>query len=259
MKEVFLTVVVPAYNEERRLPLSLEKVFSFLEKQNYPCEVIVVDDGSDDNTVRVVEDLIESRRSEDAQFDCLLRLVKNEHRGKGYAVRSGMLQGRGKYILFSDADFSTPIEDVAKLLFWLDHGFDVAIGSREGENARRYDEPFYRHVMGRVFNLLVRLVTSSRLQDTQCGFKAFTRESAHDLFRRVQLYGEKSGKVKGAMVTGFDVEVLFLAAKKGYRIKEVPVLWYHYSGSKVNPFRDSARMIRDIVKVRINDWRGQYK
>jgi len=271
MSEIFLTVVIPAYNEARRLPDSLTKVLQFLEAQNYASEIIVVDDGSTDATSQAVEKLLTERmgkataanqldQAELSQVqECQFKLIQNEHRGKGYAVRSGMLQGRGKYILFSDADLSTPIEEAEKLLFWLDQGFDVAVGSREGQGARRYDEPFYRHLMGRVFNLLVRTVTRSQLQDTQCGFKAFTRTASHDLFRRVQLYGEQSGIVKGAMVTGFDVEVLFLAQKKGYRIKEVPVRWYHVGESKVNPVRDSLRMIRDIVKVRLNDLGGHYK
>lgn len=265
MSEIFLTVVLPAYNEERRLPVSIEKLFKFLQTQTYSSEIIVVDDGSDDATATTVEELIRTHETppeEQAQNEtqkCKLKLIRNEHKGKGFAVRSGVLQGRGKYILFSDADLSTPIEEVEKLLFWLDQGFDVAVGSREGQNARRFDEPFYRHLMGRVFNLLVKVVTRSQLQDTQCGFKAFRRASAHDLFQRVQLYGEKSGRVKGAMVTGFDVEVLFLAQKKGYKIKEVPVRWYHVGGSKVSPIKDSLRMVFDVLKVRLNDLRGLYR
>ena len=127
------------------------------------------------------------------------------------------------------------------------------------EDARRFNEPYYRHLMGRVFNLLVKTVTFSRFQDTQCGFKAFTREAAQVLFTKVQLYGENSPKVQGAMVTGFDVEVLFLARKLNYRVREVPVRWFHVSGSKVNPVKDSLRMIGDISKVRLNDMRGLYK
>lgn len=265
VKEIFLSVIIPAYNEAQRLPLSLERVLEFLRKQPYPSEIIIVDDGSDDDTAVVVERLIAAnkpasdKQSGPAVSECSLRLVRNEHRGKAFAVRTGMLQGRGKYILFSDADFSTPIEETEKLLFWLDQGFDIAIGSREGQGARRYDEPFYRHLMGRVFNLLVRVVTRSELQDTQNGFKAFSRRASHDLFRQVQLYGANTRQIKGAMVTGFDVEVLFLARKKGYRIKEVPVRWYHVSGSKVNPVRDSVRMVKDILNVRLNDVRGLYK
>lgn len=254
----FLTVVLPAYNEEQRLPVTLAKVLEWAAAQTFTSEVVVVDDGSEDNTVQLVQHLI-AQRPENEQAANPLKLIANEHRGKGYTVRSGMLAGQGQYILFSDADLSTPIEDFERLLPLFDEGYDVVIGSREGQDARRYDEPFYRHLMGRVFNLLVRLVTFSSFQDTQCGFKAFTREAAHDLFGRVQLYGEGSKEVKGAMVTGFDVEVLFLARKRGYRVREVPVRWYHVGGSKVNPVKDSLRMVGDILTVRLNDLRGMYK
>lgn len=255
--DIFLSVVIPAYNEESRLPASLEKVWSFLESQPYTSEIIVVDDGSADGTIETVERMVGERESDPTK--CRFRLIKNEHRGKGYTVRTGMLAGLGEYVLFSDADLSTPIEETVKLLETFEQGVEVAVGSREGHGARRFDEPAYRHIMGRVFNFLVRTITSSRLKDTQCGFKAFTREAARDLFSHVQLYGEKSAQVKGAMVTGFDVEVLFLASKKGYNIKEVPVQWYRVEGSKVSPIKDSVRMFGDILKVRLNDLRGLYK
>lgn len=257
--EIFLSVVIPAYNEEQRLPASLAAVLPWLDRQPYRSEVLIVDDGSEDATVEVVQKTIAQRQDQAEESGCRLQLVANEHRGKAYAVRSGMLQGQGRYVLFSDADFSTPIEDAEKLLAWLEQGYDVAIGSREGQEAHRYDEPFYRHLMGRVFNLLVRTMTFSRFQDTQCGFKAFSRAAAQDLFKGVQLYGENSKKVKGAMVTGFDVEVLFLARKKGYKVREVPVQWYHVGGSKVSPIKDSLRMVGDVLKVRLNDLRGLYK
>jgi dolichyl-phosphate beta-glucosyltransferase len=258
----FLTVIIPAYNEESRLPQSLQKILDWLHKQPFKAEVLVVDDGSEDATRSVVEEIIsrqaQSPRLED-ENQVQVRLIANAHRGKAFAVRTGMLEGQGKYLLFTDADLSTPIEDFDRLLVWLEQGYDVAIGSREGQGARRFNEPYYRHLMGRVFNLLVRSITFSRFQDTQCGFKAFTREVARDLFHKVRLYGENSPKVKGAMVTGFDVEVLFLARKLNYRVREVPVQWFHVSGSKVNPVKDSLRMIGDISKVRINDLRGLYK
>ncbi len=259
--ELFLSVVIPAYNEESRLPESLQKILAWLDGRPYLSEVLIVDDGSEDGTAGVVERTIRARQAETEAgvVNCQLRLVANQHRGKGFAVRSGMLQGQGRYILFSDADLSTPIDDVEKLLPWLEQGYAVAIGSREGHEAHRYDEPFYRHLMGRVFNLLVRLTTFTGFQDTQCGFKAFTRAAAHDLFQAVQLYGENSQQVRGAMVTGFDVEVLFLARKKGYRVREVPVQWYHVGGSKVSPVKDSLRMVGDVLKVRLNDLRGRYR
>jgi hypothetical protein len=148
---------------------------------------------------------------------------------------------------------------VEKLIHWLDQGYDVAAGSREGNTAKRFDEPFYRHVMGRVFNKLVQFSTGAKLDDTQCGFKAFRYAACQDLFQRLKLYDDGSKLVKGPMVTGFDVEVLFLARKFGYKTREVPVDWYYVGGSKVNPIRDSIRMVKDIMKVKLNDLRGLYK
>jgi dolichyl-phosphate beta-glucosyltransferase len=147
---------------------------------------------------------------------------------------------------------------VERLLAFLEDGYDIAIGSREGLGAQRINEPGYRHLMGRVFNLLVRLVAVGGFQDTQCGFKCFRREAAQDLFQRVQLYGAEAGLAKGGMVTGFDVEVLFLALKRGYKVKEVPVQWHYGANTKVNPLLDSARMFMDVLRVRLNDWRGKY-
>jgi hypothetical protein len=170
-----------------------------------------------------------------------------------------MLNARGRFILYSDADFSAPIEEIEKLLPHLRGRYSIAIGSREGSGAKRYDEPFYRHLMGRVFNTFVRLVALPQFHDTQCGFKAFRRDAAYTLFRNLHLYGDNAADVKGAMVTGFDVEVLYLGLKWGYKIKEVPVRWYYSKGANVNPLKDSYRMLRDIFKVRLNDVRGVYR
>ena len=249
-QEPYLSVVIPAYNEAARLPSTLEKVMDYLGRQPYTCEVLVVDDGSEDRTASIVEAA--------ATRYPHLTLIRNPHRGKGYAVRTGMLAARGRFILYSDADLSAPIEEVEKLLPYLQGKYDVAIGSREGVGARRYDEPFYRHLMGRVFNTIVRLIALPRFNDTQCGFKAFRKEAAHTLFKGLHLYGDNAAEVKGAMVTGFDVEVLYLALKWGYRVKEVPINWYYSKGKNVNPLKDSYRMLRDILRVRLNDLRGVY-
>lgn len=224
---------------------------AFVSRLPYPAEVIVVDDGSEDRTAEVAERFAKTLAP-------MVRLIRNDHRGKGYTVRTGMLAAQGEYILFSDADLATPIEQWDKLRPYFDKGYDVVIGSREGFGARRVGEPWYRHIMGRVFNYLVRLVALGGFQDTQCGFKAFRREVAHDLFRRVQLYGEGAQQVKGAALTGFDVEVLFLARKYGYKVKDVPVEWHYGTHTKVNPVRDSIRNFKDVWAVRINDWRGRY-
>jgi len=245
-----LSIVIPAYNEERRLPATLARVLEYAAAQPYAVEVIVVDDGSHDETVRVAEEAMQGYAA--------ARVIRNDHRGKGYAVRTGMLAAEGDYVLFSDADLATPITEWEKFHVALGNGYDIAIGSREGLGAKRVGEPWYRHIMGRVFNFLVRMVAIGGYQDTQCGFKAFCRDVAHDLFRRVRLYGEQAGPVRGSALTGFDVEVLFLAMKHGYRTKEIPVVWHYGAHTKVNPVRDSVRMFRDVWNVRLNDLRGRY-
>ena len=245
-----VSVVIPAYNEERRLPQTLERVDAYFETQTYASEILVVDDGSNDQTVRVVELF--------AQEHPRVRLIKNDHRGKGFTVRTGMLSARGHIVLFSDADLSTPIEDIEKLLPWFERGYDIVIGSREGMGARREHEPFYRHIMGRVFNFIVQVLTVRGIQDTQCGFKAFRQDVAQDIFSRMRLYGDNAKKIRGGMVTAFDVEVLFIGSKSGYRIKEVPVQWRYGTETKVNPLRDSYRNFRDVLMVRWNDLRGLY-
>lgn len=246
----FLSIVIPAYNEERRLPQTLERVLDYLKHQSYASEVIVVDDGSTDSTSRVVETLR-------AEHPCV-QLIRNDHRGKGYAVRTGMLAARGHIALFSDADLSTPIEELNELMPWFERGYDIVIGSREGQGAKRIREPFYRHLMGRVFNAVVRLLTVHGINDTQCGFKAFRDEVAAHVFTRMQLYGENAKRVTDSMVTGFDVEVLFIGQKAGYRIKEVPVEWRYGTETKVNPLKDSWRNFRDVLMVRWNDLQGKY-
>lgn len=243
-------MVIPAFNEERRLPQTLARVTAYFASQKYPSEIIVVDDGSSDETARVVEEF--------AAEHPRVRLIRNDHRGKGYTVRTGMLAAKGHIVLFSDTDLSTPIEDIEKLLPWFERGYDIVIGSREGAGAKRVQEPFYRHLMGRAFNGIVQLLTVRGIEDTQCGFKAFRDEVAQDVFGRMRLYGENAKAVRGGMVTAFDVEVLFLGAKAGYRIKEVPVQWRYGTETKVNPVKDSWRNFRDVVLVRWNDMRGRY-
>lgn len=245
-----VSIVIPAYNEERRLPQTLERVHEYFSRQSYPVEIIVVDDGSTDGTARVVETFMQTHSN--------TRLIKNDHRGKGYTVRTGMLAARGHIVLFSDADLSTPIEDIEKLLPWFERGYDIVIGSREGVGARRIHEPFYRHLMGRVFNFIVQRLAVRGIEDTQCGFKAFRDDVARDLFSRVLLYGDNAKPITNGMVTAFDVEVLFLGVKRGYRIKEVPVEWRYGAETKVNPLKDSWRNFRDVVRVRWNEWQGRY-
>lgn len=247
----YLSIVIPTWNEEKRLPQTLQKITSYLQTKDYDAEIIVVDDGSTDNTVQVAQEF--------AQKFPAVRVICNDHRGKAYTVRTGMLAAQGQYILFTDADGATPIQEVDKLLPFLERGYDVAIASREGAEARRFQEPWYRHFMGRVFNWLVRIIALPGIRDTQCGFKAFRHAAARDLFENMQLYGPQAGPVKGAMLTGFDVEILFMARKWGYQIAEVPVHWYYGTESKVHPLKDSWRNLRDVLRVRWNDIQGRYK
>jgi glycosyltransferase involved in cell wall biosynthesis len=210
-----------------------------LGKQEYTSEVIVVDDGSEDGTAQVVEEMM-------AELP-ILSLLRTEHRGKGHAVKRGMLAGRGEYLFICDADLSMPIEELYKFLPPALESYDVAIASREVPGARRYDEPPYRHFMGRVFNWIVRLFAVRGFQDTQCGFKCFRREAAREVFTYQTMDG-----------WGFDVEVLFIAQKQGYVIVEVPIDWYYSANSRIHPVRDSIGMFREVMKIRLNDWRGRY-
>jgi len=212
--------------------------------------LIVVDDGSRDRTAEIAASFRAAHPN--------VALIRNDHRGKGYAVRTGVLAARGHIVLFSDADLSTPIEELGVMLPWFERGYGIVIGSREGKGAKRIKEPFYRHIMGRVFNFIVRLLTVRGIDDTQCGFKLFRDDVARDVFARMKLYGESAKQVTDSMVTGFDVEVLFIGQKLGYRIKEVPVEWRYGNETKVNPLKDSWRNFRDVVLVRWNDVRGRY-
>lgn len=245
-----LTIVVPTYNEKERITSTIQRIGQFMDAQPYRTELLVVDDGSEDGTADLVETL---RKGSDN-----IRTLRGDHRGKAYTVRTGMLAASGAYALFSDADLSTPIEEINEFLPFLRAGYDVAIGSREAPGARRFDEPPFRHIMGRVFTRLVHLITGQRFEDTQCGFKAFSRQAAQDVFSRVQLYGAGTPVIQHAKVTGFDVELLFLARKRGLRIREVPVRWYYSPGSKVDPLRDSFQNLLDVLKVRLYDLQGRY-
>ena len=234
-----LSIIIPAHNEENRLPRSLEQVFAFLEQQAYDAEVLVVENGSSDRTLEVAQGFAASHAN--------LHVIHEEGRGKGLAVRRGMLEARGRYRFMCDADLSMPIEEVNKFLPPNLPRFDVAIGSREIRGAIRYDEPFYRHSGGRLINLLIRMLILPKLQDTQCGFKCFRDEAAEDLFRRQRLDG-----------WSFDIEVLYLAERGGAKIVEVPIHWYYRTESKVNALRDAFRMISDIFLIRANMRHGLY-
>jgi dolichyl-phosphate beta-glucosyltransferase len=234
-----LSLVIPAYNEESRLPATLRSVSDALEAYGEPYEVLVVVNGSTDRTADVVKAA--------AKRDSNIKLIVTPLAGKGRAVKIGITESSGDRIVFADADLSTPIEEVIGLTEKLDERHQVVIASREGAGARRVGEPYIRHLMGRVFNLLVQMLAVRGIQDTQCGFKAFTRQCADDVFKRQQITG-----------FGFDVEVLYVARKLGYGIHEVPVTWAYAASSRVDPLRDTIRMFRDVLAVRLNDLRGLY-
>jgi dolichyl-phosphate beta-glucosyltransferase len=234
-----LSIIIPAYNEERRLPSSLDQIADFIAEQDYGIEVIVVDNDSSDATRAIAEAYA-------ANHDTV-RVMSEPRRGKGAAVRTGMLGGCGEYLFICDADLSMPVEEIAKFMPPQRTGYDVAIASREIEGAKRVGEPEYRHLMGRVFNFIVRLLAIPKVQDTQCGFKVFRREVAEHVFPQQTIDG-----------WAFDVEVLFIALKAGYTLIEVPITWYYRAQSRVHPLRDSVTMLIEVLRVRWNGLRGLY-
>ena len=245
-----LSVIIPAYNEEPNFKKgAIDEVPKYLEAQDYSYEVLIVDDGSDDKTADLAEAFAKKHSN--------IRVIKNPHQGKAETVKTGVQEARGELILFTDFDQATPLAEVEKLLPHFPQ-FDIVIGSRQLPGAKREKEPFHRHLMGLVFNLIVQAIAIRGIWDTQAGFKCFKNEVAKELFGQLKVYG-KGKKVQGALVTAFDVELLFIAKKRGYKIKEVPIIWHHVATSGVSPLKDSMRMFRDVLKVRLNDLKGVYK
>ena len=237
-----ISIIIPAYNEGARIGATLDKILAYLKQRGWgDAEIIVVNDGSYDNTVEIVRECAAKNPG--------VRLLENPgNRGKGYSVRSGMLHAEGETLLFSDADLSSPIEEASKLFAAIAAGSDIAIGSRWLQSElQTQKQPLYRQLLGRVFNLLLRIILGLKFKDTQCGFKAFTRRSAQVIFPRQQI--ER---------WGFDPELLFLARKFGFRVTEVPVAWAHREGTRINPLRDGIRMFGEILKIRWNALRGKY-
>lgn len=235
------SIVIPAYNESARLGATLEKVLAYVHAQRWDAEVIVVNDGSRDNTADIVRAF--------ATKDPVLRLVENPgNHGKGYSVRNGMLNTRGRIVLFSDADLSSPIEEAPKLLQALDDGADIAIGSRwlraETQTQR---QPLHRQVFGRIFNLVLRLTLGLQFKDTQCGFKAFKQPAVQAIFplQKIERWG-------------FDPEILFLAKKLKFKTQEVSVAWGHSGGTRINPLVDGSRMFMEMLRIRWYDLSGKY-
>jgi dolichyl-phosphate beta-glucosyltransferase len=239
LKSPFLSIIIPAYNEENRLPHALRQVFAFLEKQAYPGEVLVIENGSTDGTLQLAQQF--ARESPN------LRAVHVSGRGKGLAVRRGMEEARGLYRFVCDVDLSMPVEEINHFLPPALTDFDIAIASREAPGAVRYNEPYYRHLTGRIFNCLIRLLVLPDIQDTQCGFKCFRAAVAEEIFRYQTLTG-----------WSFDVEILHIAHQRGCRIVEVPIRWHYSPESKIHILRDSWRMFLDLLTIRRNARRGAY-
>lgn len=235
----FLSVVIPAHNEEKRLPGTLEQVFAFLDRQDYSSEVLVVENGSQDRTFQVAEGFTANHPN--------LKVIQEQQAGKGLAVRRGMLEARGQYRFMCDADLSMPIEEVNRFVPPSLNGFDIAIASREEPDSIRYGEPAYRHLGGRWINTLIRLLALPGLHDTQCGFKCFREAVAKDLFRNQTMEG-----------WSFDIELLYIARQRGYRIEELAIPWYYRADSRVEPLKDAVAMFLDILKIRRNARKGVY-
>ena len=248
---IYLSVVIPAYNEEKNLRKGvLSLVWDYLRDQDYKWEVLVVDDGSSDETVSLVEKFQKKHKS--------FRVLREPHRGKGGTVIAGMLEAKGKIILFTDMDQATPIEEVAKILPKFEEGYDIVIGSRRG----RKGAGIVRRVMAFGFAVLRTLILRLPFKDTQCGFKAFSNDATKPIFKRMKVFKEGQTAKGSAVNAGFDLEVLYIARKLGYKIAEVAVEW-HDTGDRgshgVNPIRDSWEGLRDLLKVRINAFAGRYK
>lgn len=235
----FLSIIIPAHNEENRLPDSLEQVLALLAAQDFTSEVLVVENGSSDHTLQVARQFSERFHQ--------LKVLQSTRRGKGLAVQMGMLAAQGEYRFMCDADLSMPIREIVRFLPPTLNNFEIAIASREAPGAVRYNEPSYRHWGGRFINLLIRLLALPGLQDTQCGFKCFRADVAENLFRVQTLPG-----------WSFDIELLYVARRCGYRVIEVPIPWYYSADSKLNVWRDATRMILDIFTIRRNARQGLY-
>jgi dolichyl-phosphate beta-glucosyltransferase len=235
-----LAIVIPAYNEAKRIWRTLHTLRHHLHGSRHDWELRVVDDGSEDETAKIVTRVARDERR--------VTLQREPHRGKGGAVRAGMLAVRAELCFLCDADLSMPVRELARFLEKVPRECDIAIGSREGEMARRVGEPFYRHAMGRVFNTMVRKSVLPDIHDTQCGFKLFSARAARAIFDKATIPG-----------WAFDIEVLAIARAQGWRIREVPIEWHYGTESQVAPVRDSYRMLRDLWKIRARTRRGAYR
>jgi glycosyltransferase involved in cell wall biosynthesis len=235
------SIIIPAYNESGRIRPTLDELLRYTQQRNWDVEILVVDDGSRDDTAQIVREYGKSHPH-------ILLLENPGNRGKGFSVRNGMLHARGDICLFTDADLSSPISEAPKLFDAITAGADIAIGSRWLRSDLQTErQPLYRQAFGRIFNIVLRLFLGLNFADTQCGFKAFRHQAAQRIFplQRIERWG-------------FDPEILFLARRQGLTVKEVPVVWAHSEGTRLHPFRDGLRMFIEVLRVRWNSITGAY-
>ena len=239
MSKPFLSLIIPAYNEEPRLPGTLETIAAYLAGQSYNCEVLVIENGSTDATWQIAEDFSQTHPE--------FRAVHIDENGKGLAIGTGMLAARGEWRMMLDADLSMPVDEIHRFIPPELNDHQIAIASREAPGAVRYDEPEVRHIGGRFMNLLIRVLALPGIQDSQCGFKSFRGDVADELFALQRVNG-----------WGFDVEILFIARRKGYKIAELGIPWYYHAFSHVRPIQDTWNVFWDLVRIRLNALRGIY-
>ena len=228
----YLSVIIPVYNEQSRITYTLEKLTSFLNEQTFKWQILIINDGSTDNTENIVEEWM--------QKDPRILIESIPHQGKGIAIKTGMLSSSGSYRFMCDADLAMPINELSKFLEAAEKNYDIVIGSRQISGSNRIGEPLLRHIMGRVFNILTRLLLIPGIHDTQCGFKCFSAKAANQIF--------PAQKIKGF---AFDTEILYLAYQRKLSICEIPITWHHHSDSKVNIIKDSIMMFKDILLIRL--------
>ncbi|MFC1627031.1 glycosyltransferase [Patescibacteria group bacterium] len=243
-----LSIVIPSYNEKDNFDAGvLQQVADYLKLKKLNWQVIIVDDGSTDGSNK---DIQKFSKKQGWQF------VQNPHQGKAATIKTGVFAAKNKYTLFTDFDQATPISEVEKLLPFLKKDYKIVIGSREVKGSLRAKEPWYRHLMGKVFNFAVKLIAIKGIHDTQCGFKIFETKTAQKLFNQLKVYQPRPEK--HAFTGAFDVELLFIANKQKIKISEVPIHWHHASTTRVSPIRDSIRMFFDVLKIRLADILGSY-
>ncbi len=240
--DCYLSIVIPIYNEEKRISPTIEKLLTYLSRQPFTREIILVDDGSDDKGIQLACASLD-KAGENYQV-----VGYGDNRGKGYALKQGILASQGKYVLFTDADLSTPIEDLDNMWLWFNEGFDIVQGSRKMPGAKiEAHQPWLRENMGKIFTMLSNAIVNLKVSDVTCGFKCYRGEVARNIYGLQRVYD-----------WSFDAEIIHIARVNGYRLKEIPVRWHDERGTKVHLLRDSVRSFRGLLKIRKNSREGYY-